>query len=237
MFQVFSLLSRKKALVRLQCKSNKYVDELSKLRELQTAMMILRGMTRREPSLMLKRFGVVGNSVRGIYPSAATAQSCPSSSATADKRTYSSLNKETSYNLCFLRHGQSTWNRDNRFIGWTDTPLTEDGVLEARLAGKMLAESGIQFDEIHTSLLRRSIRTVNMVLMEMGQEYLPVHKNWRLNERSYGDLVGSNKKETVRMYGEDQVKRWRRSFDEPPPPMSSDHQYHPKRDPRYQHVS
>jgi hypothetical protein len=152
------------------------------------------------------------------------------------QRSFTSINRETPYNLCFLRHGQSTWNRDNRFIGWTDTPLTDDGVLEARLAGKMLANSGILFDEVHTSLLRRSIRTANLVLMEMGQEYIPVHKHWRLNERHYGDLVGKNKKETVKMFGKDQVKRWRRSYDEPPPSMAYHHEYHPIRDPRYRHV-
>lgn len=89
---------------------------------------------------------------------------------------HSSVNNQTGYNLCFLRHGQSTWNRDNRFIGWTDTPLTDDGVLEARVAGRMLKNSGIQFDEVHTSLLRRCIRTTNLVLMEVEQEYIPVHK-------------------------------------------------------------
>ena len=91
-------------------------------------------------------------------------------------RSFTSLNEETPYNLCFLRHGQSTWNRDNRFIGWTDTPLTDDGVLEARVAGKMLKNSGILFDDVHTSLLRRCIRTTNLVLMEVEQEYIPVHK-------------------------------------------------------------
>jgi broad specificity phosphatase PhoE len=150
---------------------------------------------------------------------------------------FPSINKDTPYTLCFLRHGQSTWNRDNVFIGWTDTPLTDDGVLEARIAGQMLQKSGIMFDEVHTSMLRRCIRTANLVLMEMEQEYIPVHKHWRLNERSYGDLVGKNKKEMVRQYGADQVKRWRRSYDEPPPPMSSDHEHHPIRDPRYRLVS
>ena len=158
-------------------------------------------------------------------------------SGSAEKRSFTSINKETPYNLCFLRHGQSTWNRDNRFIGWTDTPLTDDGVLEARLAGKMLANSGILFDEVHTSLLRRSIRTTNIVLMELGQEYIPVFKHYRLNERHYGDLVGKNKKETVKKYGQEQVKRWRRSYDEPPPPMAYHHEYHPAKDPRYRHVS
>jgi 2,3-bisphosphoglycerate-dependent phosphoglycerate mutase len=151
-------------------------------------------------------------------------------------RGFTSLNGDTPFQLCFLRHGQSTWNRDNRFIGWTDTPLTDDGVLEARIAGQMLAKSGILFDEVHTSLLRRSIRTTNLVLMEMGQEYIPVHKHWRLNERNYGALVGHNKKQIVKMHGKEQVLRWRRSYDEPPPPMEDNHKYHPARDPRYRHM-
>lgn len=146
------------------------------------------------------------------------------------------LNTKTKYQLCFLRHGQSTWNRDNRFIGWTDTPLTDDGVLEARVAGQMLTRSGMKFDEVHTSLLRRCIRTTNLVLMEMGQEYIPVHKHWRLNERHYGDLVGKNKKEVVISFGKDQVRRWRRSWDEPPPPMVDNHPFHPALDPRYYDV-
>jgi len=151
-------------------------------------------------------------------------------------RNFTSLNSETPYTLCFLRHGQSTWNRDNRFIGWHDTPLTDDGVLEARVAGRMLKESGLRFDEVHTSLLRRSIRTTNLTLMEIGQEYIPVHKHWRLNERSYGALVGKNKKDAVKMYGKEQVKRWRRAYDDPPPPMEDDHEFHPARDPRYRHM-
>lgn len=150
---------------------------------------------------------------------------------------FTTVNENTHYNLVFLRHGQSTWNRDNRFIGWTDTPLTEDGVLEARLAGQMLQKSRVKFDEVHTSLLRRSIRTTNLTLMEMGLEWIPVHKSWRLNERNYGDLVGKNKKEVVKVHGADQVKRWRRSYDEPPPPMADDHAYHPARDPRYRFMT
>jgi hypothetical protein len=122
------------------------------------------------------------------------------------QRKFHSLNCDTPYQLCFLRHGQSTWNRDNRFIGWTDTPLTDDGVLEARVAGQMLARSGMKFDEVHTSLLRRCIRTTNLVLMEMKQEYIPVHKHWRLNERHYGNLVGKNKKEVVKLHGQEQVE-------------------------------
>ncbi len=152
------------------------------------------------------------------------------------QRKFHSLNEKSPYQLCFLRHGQSTWNRDNRFIGWTDTPLTDDGVLEARVAGQMLHRSGMKFDEVHTSLLRRCIRTANLVLMETQQEYIPIYKHWRLNERHYGDLVGKNKKEVVKVHGKDQVKRWRRAWDEPPPPMADDHEYHPALDPRYREV-
>lgn len=162
--------------------------------------------------------------------------SCAQSSSPVVQKKYHTLNDETPFQLCFVRHGQSTWNRDNRFIGWADTPLTDDGVLEARVAGQMLERSGMRFDEVHTSMLRRSIRTVNLVLMELGQEYIPVYKDWRLNERSYGSLVGKNKKEVVKLFGKDQVKRWRRSYDEPPPPMEDDHPFHPSRDPRYRLV-
>lgn len=163
-------------------------------------------------------------------------QSTPLRNRQEQTRDFTTINRSTPYNLCFLRHGQSTWNRDNRFIGWTDTPLTDDGVLEARVAGKMLKNSGILFDEVHTSLLRRCIRTTNLVLMEVEQEYIPVHKHWRLNERNYGELVGKNKKETVKVHGKEQVKRWRRSYDEPPPPMCDHHKYHPVRDPRYRQM-
>jgi 2,3-bisphosphoglycerate-dependent phosphoglycerate mutase len=95
----------------------------------------------------------------------------------------------------------------------------------------------MKFDEVHTSLLRRCIRTTNLVLMEMGQEYIPVNKHWRLNERHYGDLVGKNKKEVVKIHGKEQVKIWRRSWDNPPPPMVDDHKFHPALDPRYRDVS
>lgn len=169
----------------------------------------------------------------GTGSSSSSATNSLDSNKQEQQREFTSLNCETPYQLVFLRHGQSTWNRDNRFIGWTDTPLTDDGVLEARVAGDMLAKSGIMFDEVHTSLLRRCIRTTNLVLMELGQEYIPVHKNWRLNERHYGDLVGKNKKEVVLQFGKDQVKRWRRSYDEPPPMMEDEHPFHPAKDPRY----
>mmetsp|Transcript_6549 Transcript_6549/g.13783 ORF Transcript_6549/g.13783 Transcript_6549/m.13783 type:complete len:376 (-) Transcript_6549:70-1197(-) len=189
--------------------------------------------------------GVFMSSMATSSPNNATSDGSKSIKKNPDKgiglcphrrREFTSVNG-TPYNLVFLRHGQSTWNRDNRFIGWTDTPLTEDGVLEARLAGQMLQKSGVLFDEVHTSLLRRSIRTCNLALMEMGLEWIPVHKSWRLNERNYGDLVGKNKKEVVKLHGQDQVKRWRRSYDEPPPPMRDDHEYNPARDPRYRFMT
>ena len=136
--------------------------------------------------------------------------------------------------LTFLRHGQSTWNQQNIFIGMTDTPLTFEGRQEAMSAGKMLSTLGIEFDAVHTSLLKRSTNTVNLVLQEMDLEWLPVHKDWRLNERNYGALVGANKKQCVEEFGKDQVKRWRRSWDEPPPPMSKSSPYYPYRDRRYE---
>jgi 2,3-bisphosphoglycerate-dependent phosphoglycerate mutase len=179
-----------------------------------------------------------GGSATAVEPSSSSTSTHAkrSQSPKAIKRSYNSLNQNTGFDVCFVRHGQSTWNRDNRFIGWTDTPLTDTGVLEARMAGQMLRQAGMLFDEVHTSLLRRSIRTANVCLMELGQEYIPVHKHYRLNERHYGDLVGRNKKEAVLMHGKDQVKRWRRSYDEPPPDMADDHPYHPAHDPRYRLV-
>lgn len=136
--------------------------------------------------------------------------------------------------LVFVRHGQSTWNQKNIFIGMTDTPLTEDGILEARVAGRLLAGESYVFDKVYTSLLRRSTKTVWLIMQELGLEWVPVVKDWRLNERNYGTLVGRNKKQCVEEYGKDQVKRWRRSWDEPPPNMSKDFKYWPGKDPRYE---
>lgn len=136
--------------------------------------------------------------------------------------------------LIFLRHGQSTWNQKNIFIGMTDTPLTEDGIIEARVAGRLLAQEGVSIDLVYTSLLRRSTKTVWLVMQELGLEWAPVVKDWRLNERSYGTLVGRNKKQCVEEYGKDQVKRWRRSWDEPPPEMTKHYKYWPGSDPRYE---
>jgi hypothetical protein len=141
-------------------------------------------VTARTSSSLVK--ATIGTISASIQPSTSQAIFSPpvhQQEQQQSSKSFTTINRETPYNLCFLRHGQSTWNRDNRFIGWTDTPLTDDGVLEARLAGKMLNNSGILFDEVHTSLLRRSIRTTNLVLMEMGQEYIPVYKHFRLNER------------------------------------------------------
>lgn len=135
--------------------------------------------------------------------------------------------------LVFLRHGQSTWNQQNIFIGMTDTPLTLDGENEARKAGKILLEHGVEVDVVYTSLLRRSTATAWLALQELQQEWVPMIKDWRLNERNYGALVGRNKKECVQEYGKDQVKRWRRSWDEPPPPMHPNSPYWPFKDSRY----
>eukprot|EP01041_Mallomonas_annulata_P009679 gene9679-20124_t len=147
----------------------------------------------------------------------------------------SSSSSENNYlQLVFLRHGQSTWNQKNIFIGMTDTPLTEDGILEARAAGRLLAVEGIQFDLVYTSLLRRSTKTVWLVMQELALEWVPIVKDWRLNERNYGALVGLHKKECVEEYGKDQVKRWRRSWDEPPPAMTKDYKYWPGHDYRYE---
>ena len=135
--------------------------------------------------------------------------------------------------IIFLRHGQSTWNQKNIFIGMTDTPLTPDGTLEARVAGSLLSAEKISIDIVYTSLLRRSTKTVWLVMQELGLEWVPVIKDWRLNERNYGALVGRNKKQAVEEFGKDQVKKWRRSWDIPPPPMADNSEYWPANDPRY----
>ena len=146
---------------------------------------------------------------------------------------HSKISNNKPLELIFLRHGQSTWNKDNIFIGMTDTPLTLDGNAEARVAGRLLLEEKYSFDVVYTSLLRRSTKTVWLVMQELGMEWTPVVKDWRLNERSYGALVGRNKKQCVEEYGADQVKLCRRSWDCPPPPMTRDSQYWPGKDPRY----
>lgn len=139
----------------------------------------------------------------------------------------------TKYKLVFLRHGQSTWNLENRFTGWTDVGLTEQGVAEAHFAGQQLRENKYVFDVAYTSVLRRAIKTLWIVMEEMGLEWIPVINAWQLNERHYGALQGLNKAETAKEYGEPQVKIWRRSYDVPPPALEWDDARHPHLDPRY----
>jgi 2,3-bisphosphoglycerate-dependent phosphoglycerate mutase len=135
--------------------------------------------------------------------------------------------------LVLLRHGQSQWNLENRFTGWWDVDLTATGVDEARSAGRLLRSHGFDFDCCFTSLLTRAIRTLDLVLEEMERLWLPVSKDWRLNERHYGGLTGLNKQEMIDKVGEAQVKIWRRSFDIPPPPLPADSPYDVSGDRRY----
>ena len=135
--------------------------------------------------------------------------------------------------LVLLRHGQSQWNLENRFTGWWDVDLSPAGVDEARAAGRLLGESGFDFDCCFTSVLTRAIRTLHLVLHEMDRLWLPVTKDWRLNERHYGGLTGLNKQEMIEKVGPEQVKIWRRSFDIAPPPLPEDSPYNVSRDRRY----
>lgn len=137
------------------------------------------------------------------------------------------------YKLILLRHGESEWNRANRFTGWYDVGLTDQGRAEAAAAAEMLEKEGILPDVVHTSLLKRAIQTTNMVLAGVGRDWVPVRRSWRLNERHYGGLQGLNKKEMVEKHGEEKVLQWRRSFDVPPPLMDFDDERHPRHDPRY----
>ena len=127
--------------------------------------------------------------------------------------------------LVLLRHGQSQWNLENRFTGWWDVDVTEAGEAEARAAGDLITARGLDFDRVFTSVQKRAIRTANLVLETMDRLWLPVTKDWRLNERHYGGLTGLNKAETIAKVGEEQVKIWRRSFDVPPPPLEADSPY------------
>ncbi len=137
------------------------------------------------------------------------------------------------YKLVLLRHGQSVWNLENRFTGWTDVGLTEQGAAEARSGGRLLREGGYVFDAAYTSVLRRAIKTLWIALEELGQEWIPVTRAWQLNERHYGALQGLDKAETAEKFGEAQVKLWRRSYDTPPPALEWDDERHPRFDPRY----
>ena len=137
------------------------------------------------------------------------------------------------HKLVLLRHGQSTWNQENRFTGWKDVDLSEQGRAEAREAGRLLKDAGFMFDLAFTSVLKRAIKTLGIALDELDQLWLPVTKHWRLNERHYGGLQGLDKAETAAKHGEAQVKIWRRSYDIPPPPLTPDDERYLGHDPRY----
>lgn len=141
------------------------------------------------------------------------------------------------YKIVLIRHGESTWNKENRFTGWTDVELSEKGIVEAHEAGKLLKKEGYNFDLVFTSVLKRAIDTMDIVLEEMDLKNLPVVKSWRLNERHYGALQGLNKSETAEKYGEDQVKLWRRSYDVQPPALTKDDERYPGKDPMYKDLS
>jgi 2,3-bisphosphoglycerate-dependent phosphoglycerate mutase len=138
--------------------------------------------------------------------------------------------------LVLIRHGESTWNKENRFTGWTDVGLTEKGREEAVQAGRLLAKEGFVFDVAFTSVLKRAIKTLWIALEEMDLMWIPIHNNWRLNERHYGALQGLNKAETADKHGMEQVKIWRRSYDIPPPALTKDDERYPGKDPRYAHL-
>ena len=135
--------------------------------------------------------------------------------------------------LVLLRHGESTWNKANRFTGWTDVDLSEKGALEARHSGEVLKKEGYTFDIAYTSVLKRAIRTLWIALDEMDLMWIPVERSWRLNERHYGALQGLNKSETAQKFGDEQVLIWRRSYDTPPPVLEKHDERYPGRDPRY----
>lgn len=138
--------------------------------------------------------------------------------------------------IVLLRHGESKWNKENRFTGWTDVDLTEKGEEEARKAGELLKKEGFVFDKAYTSYLKRAIKTLNIVLDEMDQDWIPVEKSWRLNEKHYGDLQGLNKSETAEKYGDNQVLVWRRSYDVAPNPLAEDDSRNPRFEARYKNV-
>eukprot|EP00551_Chaetoceros_affinis_P002404 CAMPEP_0203641266 /NCGR_PEP_ID=MMETSP0088-20131115/6584_1 /ASSEMBLY_ACC=CAM_ASM_001087 /TAXON_ID=426623 /ORGANISM="Chaetoceros affinis, Strain CCMP159" /LENGTH=314 /DNA_ID=CAMNT_0050496663 /DNA_START=76 /DNA_END=1020 /DNA_ORIENTATION=+ len=140
------------------------------------------------------------------------------------------------YTLVLVRHGESTWNKENLFTGWADCPLSEKGIEEATAGGKLLKEGGYDFDIAYTSTLKRAIKTLWIVLEQMDLMYIPIVNTWRLNERHYGALQGLNKQETVDKYGKDQVLIWRRSYDIPPPELDESNEHYPGNDPRYANV-
>jgi len=140
------------------------------------------------------------------------------------------------YQVVLVRHGESEWNKLNKFCGWHDAPLSEAGIAEAHDGGKLLKEKGFTFDVAYTSVLKRAIHTLNIIQEEMDLEWIPVHRHYRLNERMYGGLTGLNKSETAKKHGEDQVKVWRRSYDIPPPEIELSSPEYPGNDRRYANV-
>lgn len=164
---------------------------------------------------------------------------CPSRSPQSQGPAVTLLNNQTTVKsgaLVLLRHGESQWNKENRFSGWTDVDLSDSGSAEARAAGRTLKCHGIVPDVAFTSVLKRAIRTLWIVLDEMDLMWIPVHRDWRLNERHYGALQGLNKSETAQRYGEEQVRAWRRSYDIRPPALAPSDPGHPCHDPRYMHL-
>ncbi len=141
------------------------------------------------------------------------------------------------YTLVLVRHGESTWNKENLFTGWADCPLSPKGIEEATAGGKLLKDEGLTFDVAYTSTLQRAIKTLWIVLEQMDLMYIPIVNTWRLNERHYGALQGLNKQETVDKYGKDQVLVWRRSYDIPPPELDEDSEHYPGNDARYANVA
>lgn len=139
--------------------------------------------------------------------------------------------------IVLLRHGESVWNKENRFTGWTDVDLSQKGIQEANKAGEALKKEGFVFDVAYTSVLKRAIRTLWITLENMDLMWIPVHNSWRLNERHYGALQGLNKSETAAKYGDEQVLIWRRSYDTPPPALKEDDPRYPGKDPRYKYLT
>lgn len=145
--------------------------------------------------------------------------------------------EETMHTLVLLRHGESEWNRANRFTGWADVDLTDTGIEEAQEAARLLREDGYDFDRCYTSVLKRAIRTLWITLDDLDRMWLPVHRHWRLNERHYGALQGLNKAEIAAEYGDEQVHSWRRSYSVQPPALTPEDERHPRFDPRYRHLT
>ena len=140
------------------------------------------------------------------------------------------------HKLVLIRHGESTWNQENRFTGWTDVDLNTKGLSEAKAAGELLKHEGYTFDRAYVSVLKRALRTLWMILDELDELWIPVERSWKLNERHYGSLQGLNKGETAAKFGDDQVKVWRRSYDVPPPALEKSDERWPGHDPRYKDV-